>query len=98
VELKAKSTQTPPGTLSGRWSLGEAEIGFRQMSELLPFSAGIDIVDPCRHVQVITVFSGGVHVTARQPGAAKQLVKFLTSPAAAPVIRKKGMQPAGAGL
>ena len=73
---------------------GEAEMGFQQMSELLAMP-GIDIVGPLQpDIQKITVFSVGLHVGAKEPAAAKALVKFLTSPAAAPVIRKKGMEPA----
>ena len=40
------------------------------------------------------VFSAGLHAAAKQPDAARALVRFLTAPAAYPVIRKKGMEPA----
>jgi len=73
---------------------GEAEIAFQQVSELLPVP-GIDFVGPLpADIQQVTVFSAGLHVAAKQPDAARALVKFLTAPAAAPVIRKKGMEPA----
>ena len=63
------------------------------MSELLPIP-GIDLVGPLpADVQEITVISAGVHARAREPDAARALVKFFTAPAAAPVIRKKGMEP-----
>jgi hypothetical protein len=39
------------------------------------------------------VFAGGIHTGATQADAAKALVKVLTSPQAAPVIKKKGMEP-----
>jgi molybdate transport system substrate-binding protein len=92
-ELRPKSTQTPPGTAVGPLvARGEAEIGFQQMSELLPFSAGIDIVGPLpAEIQVITVFSGGVHVAAKEADAARALLDFLASSAA--VLRKHGMEP-----
>jgi len=45
-------------------------------------------------VQQITTFSAGLHARAQEPEAAKALVKFLTAPAAEPIIRKKGMEPA----
>jgi molybdate transport system substrate-binding protein len=92
--LKAKIRQVqgePAGAVVAR---GEAEIGFQQMSELLPVG-GIDLVGPLpADVQQITVFSAGLHVGAKAPNAARALVKFLTAPAAGPVIRKKGMAPA----
>ena len=94
-ELKAKITQTPPGTAVGPLvARGEVEIGFQQLSELLP-TAGIDIVGPLpADLQIITTFSGGVHVAAREPEAAKAWLAFLSAPQAAPVLRKHGMEPA----
>ena len=73
---------------------GEAEIGFQQVSELLPV-AGIDYVGPLpAEIQEITVFAAGIPVNAAQPEAARALVGFLTSAAAAPIIGKSGMEQA----
>jgi molybdate transport system substrate-binding protein len=93
-ELKSKIRQTPPGVPVGDLiARGEAEIGFQQVSELLSIK-GIDFLGPLPpDIQQITVFSAGLHVSANDPGAAKALVKFLTSPAAVPVIRRTGMEP-----
>lgn len=92
VNSKLKKVQgEPAGAAVAR---GEAEIGFQQMSELLPVP-GIDIVGPLSpDVQKITTFSAGFHVAAKESDAAKALVEFLTAPAAAPLIREKGMEPA----
>ena len=94
-QMKPKITQTPPGIPVGPLiARGEVEIGFQQLSELLP-TKGIDIIGPLpADIQVITTFSAGMHVGAKKPEAAKALVRFLTSPAAAPVMRKKGLEPA----
>jgi molybdate transport system substrate-binding protein len=93
-ELKPKITQTPPGVAVGDLvARGEVEIGFQQVSELLSIK-GIDFVGPLPpEAQHITVFSAGLHVRATEPGAAKALVRFLSSPASVPVIRNKGMEP-----
>ena len=93
-EIKPKLKQTQPGNPVGEViARGEAEIGFQQVSELLPI-AGIDYIGPLPpDIQHITVFSGGIHTGAKQPEAAKALVKFITAPAAVPVIKKKGMEP-----
>lgn len=78
------------GTVIAR---GDAEIGFQQMSELLPIS-GIDIVGPLpAAVQRVTVFSGGVTVGAHQPGVAAQLLRFFASPEAAGAIGRSGLRP-----
>jgi molybdate transport system substrate-binding protein len=56
------------GTVVAR---GDAEIGFQQVSELLPIS-GIDYVGPLPdEVQRVTVFSAGIATGAREPEAAK---------------------------
>ena len=92
-ELKPKVKQlqgVPIGEVVAR---GDAEIGFQQVGEILPV-AGIELLGPLpADIQRITVFSAGLHVGAQQPDAATALVKFFTSPAAAPVIREKGMEP-----
>jgi molybdate transport system substrate-binding protein len=73
---------------------GDAEIGFQQLSELLPI-AGIDIVGPIPpEAQKITTFSGGVAVNSKEPEIAKQFLHFLASPEAAAAIKKSGMQSA----
>ena len=94
-ELKPKSTQTPPGTAVGPLvARGEAEIGFQQMSELLP-TAGIDIVGPLpADIQVITVFSGGVHVAAKEGDGARAWLAYITSPQSAAVLRRHGLESA----
>jgi molybdate transport system substrate-binding protein len=94
AQVKGKLKQVQGEPAGGAVARGEAEIGFQQMSELLPVP-GIDIVGPLPpDIQQITAFSAGLHVAAREADAAKALVRFLTAPAAAPVIRKKGMEPA----
>ena len=94
--LRSKVIQVqgePAGAVVAR---GEAQIGFQQMSELLPVS-GIDIVGPLpAEVQEITLFSAAVHAAAKAPDAARALLRFFTAPAAAPVITKSGMQPISA--
>jgi len=72
---------------------GEAEIGFQQISELLPV-VGIDFVGPLPpEVQRVTVFSAGVAVGARNPDAARALIRALASPEAAPAVRRSGLEP-----
>lgn len=78
------------GTVVAR---GDAEIGFQQVSELLSIP-GVDYVGPLPpEVQRVTFFSAGIATGARQPEVARELVRYFTSPAAAPVIRKFGLEP-----
>jgi len=93
-EIKPKLKQTPPGVPVGTIiASGEAEIGFQQVSELIHV-AGISYIGPLpADIQHITVFSGGIHTGAKQAEQAKALVKFITAPAAVPVIKKHGLEP-----
>jgi molybdate transport system substrate-binding protein len=93
-QIKSRITQVPGGMAVGEVvARGEAEIGFQQVSELLPIK-GIEFLGPLpADVQEMTVFSAALHTAAGTPDAAKALVKFLTAPEAAPAIKKAGMQP-----
>jgi molybdate transport system substrate-binding protein len=72
---------------------GDAEIGFQQVSELLPFKE-LDFVGPLPdEVQQTIFFSAGLATGAREPEAARHLIQFLASPAAAPIVRSTGMDP-----
>jgi len=80
----------PVGAVVAR---GDAELGFQQISELLPVS-GIDYVGPLPPgAQRVTVFATGLAVGAKEPDAARALIKFLASPAVAPAISKTGLEP-----
>ena len=72
---------------------GEAEIGFQQLSELLPVP-GIDHITPLPlEVQKVSVFSAGVSLSTRDANAAHTLVRFLASPEAARAITNSGLEP-----
>ena len=72
---------------------GDAEIGFQQVSELLPFKE-LDFVGPLPdEVQQTIFFSAGLAIGAREPEAARHLIRFLASPAAAGIVRSTGLDP-----
>jgi molybdate transport system substrate-binding protein len=85
-----KIPATPVGEIVAR---GEAELGFQQISEMLPVP-GIDIVGQLPpELQKITVFAAGIATGSKEPAAGKALIKFLASPAASAAIVKSGMEP-----
>jgi len=94
-ELKPKIRQSPPGVPVGEMlARGEAEIGFQQVSELLPVR-GIEYLGPLpSDIQHFSIFSAGRHVGSKEPEAAQALIDFIEAPSAAPIIRKSGMEPA----
>jgi molybdate transport system substrate-binding protein len=91
--IRSKCIRIDTGMVGTVIARGDAEIGFQQMSELLPI-AGIDIVGPIPpEGQKITEYSGGVVVNSKQQTIAQQFLRFLASPEAAATIKKSGMQP-----
>jgi molybdate transport system substrate-binding protein len=93
-EIKPKVAAVKPSEPVGEVvARGDAEIGFHQVSELLPVK-GIQFVGPLpAELQNVTVYSGGIHSETKEPAAATALVQFLTAPAAIPVLRKHGLEP-----
>jgi molybdate transport system substrate-binding protein len=71
---------------------GDAEIGFQQMSELLPI-AGIDVVGPLpSEAQRVTIFAAGVATHSTHPDAARAYIRFLASPDASPAVARTGLE------
>ena len=78
------------GTVVAR---GDAELGFQQVSELLPIEGLEFLGEIPAEVQQTVFFSAGITKDAQNPEAARDLIRFLTSAEAAPIIRKTGMNP-----
>jgi molybdate transport system substrate-binding protein len=94
-ELKSK-TKLLPSTNPAALAVanGEAEIGMTQISEILPY-AGAELVGPLpAEIQLYTVFSAGTGAAAKESEPVRAFIRFLTSPAAAPVFKAKGLEPA----
>jgi len=72
---------------------GEADLGFAQVSEFLGVSGLVDLGSLPAAIQNYTIYAIGLHAAAPAADAAKALVKHLTAPAAAPAIKKMGMEP-----
>jgi molybdate transport system substrate-binding protein len=55
---------------------------------------GIQFLGPLpAELQNITEYTGGVHTGTKEAAAAGELVKFLTTPAVAPTLKKHGLEP-----
>jgi molybdate transport system substrate-binding protein len=88
---KSKRTTGQVGLAVAR---GDAEMGFQQISELLPVP-GIDIVGPLPPgAQRIILFSAGIATGSKNRDGARKLIEFFSSPNAAPTIKKSGLEPA----
>jgi molybdate transport system substrate-binding protein len=93
VKPKAKLKQG--GYVADLIVSGEAELGIHQISEILPVK-GITLVGPLpAEIQNYTVYAAGLGADAKAADAAKALLKTLSGPAAAEVLKSRGMEPAG---
>ncbi len=94
-QIKARLITAPPGVPVGSLvAKGEVELGFQQLSELLPL-AGITVVGPLPPaIQIMTTFSGGVCATSQQPDAVRAMLDAMNEPETETVKRRHGMEPA----
>lgn len=72
---------------------GDAELGFQQVSELLPIP-GVDFIGELPpEAQKIVLFSAGITSNTQNLDASKDLIAFLASKKAVPTIQKTGLKP-----
>lgn len=95
VAGKSRKVRGPPSgePVAAAVARGEAEIGFQQVSELIHV-LGVTFAGALpAELQPGFSFAGAVTPAARQPDAAVALLRFLSSPEAAPVMLKMGLAP-----
>jgi molybdate transport system substrate-binding protein len=93
-EMTAKTKLISGMTAADAVAAGDAELGFGQISEIVSVN-GVELAGPLpADIQVYTTFSGAVSATSKDASAADSLMKALTAPAAVPIIKAKGMEPA----
>jgi molybdate transport system substrate-binding protein len=94
VMAKAKLTVGGPAGLVGAiLERGEAEIGVQQIPELVAFD-GVDLVGPLpEDLQSPTAYVAGISANASRAEAAKAVMAFLATPAAAAIVTARGMEP-----
>ena len=92
--IKARAVLVPGGLVAERLVNGQADIAIHQISEILAVP-GATLVGPIpAEIQNYTVYAGGVSATAAAPAAARALLDLLAGPAAAAVLKSKGMEAA----
>jgi ABC-type molybdate transport system substrate-binding protein len=89
--MREKTTELSGVTAAEAVASGRAELGFTQVSEILPHP-GVELAGPLpSELQVYTTFQAVIGSSAREPKAARQWIEILTAPAAAAVIQEKGL-------
>ena len=92
-EIAGKSRMIPATPVGEIVAKGEAELGFQQLSELMPVP-GIELVGPLPDgVQKVTMYAAGISVDSKEPAASAAFIRFLTSPGAAPTVKSFGLDP-----
>jgi molybdate transport system substrate-binding protein len=91
-QIRPKAKLKQGGHVADLVVSGEAEIGVHQISEIVPVK-GVILVGPLpAEVQNFTTYSAALGTAARDATAAKALVDHLAGPAAAPVLKARGME------
>jgi molybdate transport system substrate-binding protein len=92
-QLAGRSRQIPGEPVGLVVARGDAEIGFQQMSELLPI-AGITVVGAIPdELQQITAFSAGIVATGHAQEGGRALIRYLASPSACGAIERTALDP-----
>ena len=96
-QIRGRIVEAPPGVPVGSLvARGEVELGFQQLSELMPLD-GIDVIGPLPpDVQITTTFSAGLATAATQSAAARRFVTFLAADESAALKRRHGLEPSPA--
>ena len=92
ADIKPKAKLKRGGYVADLIVSGEAELGLHQISEILPVK-GVKLVGPLpAEIQNYTTYAAAVGADAKQPDAARALIKLLTGSAAEGVLKARGME------
>jgi molybdate transport system substrate-binding protein len=80
-QVKSKAKMVPKIPVASVVSSGDYEVGFQQVSELLPVKGAAFVGRIPESVQSVTRFAAGIPVGAQHPQEAKALLDYLASPA-----------------
>jgi molybdate transport system substrate-binding protein len=93
-QIKPKTKLKQGGHVADLIASGEAELGIHQISEIVPVK-GVTLVGPLpKEIQSTTTYAAGLSASAKDKEAADELIKYLSGPDAAAVLKSKGMDKA----
>jgi molybdate transport system substrate-binding protein len=92
-QLKTKTTLTENGPVTDYVARGDIEIGIQQ-TNIMVGVPGTDYVGPVPgYLNKPCPTSAALPTTAKQPAAAREFIRFMVSPEAAPLLRKTHAEP-----
>jgi molybdate transport system substrate-binding protein len=95
-QVKPKAKMVPRIPVASVVANGEYEIGFQQVSELLPVQGATFVGKIPESLQSVTRFAAGVPVGAQHPKEAKALLDYLASPEVQADVKSTGLDSAPA--
>ncbi|SAL16862.1 extracellular solute-binding protein [Caballeronia turbans] len=90
-QVKAKAKMIPKIPVASVVATGDYEVGFQQVSELLPVKGAAYVGKIPESMQSVTRFAAGIPVGAQHPKEAKALLDYLASPAVQPEVISTGL-------
>ncbi len=90
-QIRPKAKLKKGGHVADLIVSGEAELGLHQISEIVPVK-GVVLVGPLpKEIQNTTTYAAGLSAAVKNKDAAEALIKYLSGPEAAAVLKSKGM-------
>jgi len=90
-QLKPKAKMIPKIPVGSVVATGDYQLGFQQVSELLPVPGVTYVGKIPESVQSVTRFAAGIPVGAQHPQEAKALLAYLAAPAAQTDVQATGL-------
>ncbi len=90
-QVKAKAKMVPRIPVASVVANGDYEIGFQQVSELLPVKGATFVGKIPESLQSVTRFAAGIPVGAQHPKEAKALLDYLASPDVQSEVKSTGL-------
>jgi molybdate transport system substrate-binding protein len=93
-QIRPKAKLKKGGHVADLIVSGEAELGLHQISEIVAVKGAVLVGPLPKEIQNTTTYAAGLSASATDKVAAAALIKALAGPAAAAVLKSKGMEPA----
>jgi molybdate transport system substrate-binding protein len=90
-QVKFKAKMIPRIPVASVVATGDYEVGFQQVSELLPVRGATFVGKIPEPVQSVTRYAAGIPVGAQHPKEAKTLLDYLASPEVQPEVTSTGL-------
>jgi molybdate transport system substrate-binding protein len=92
-QARPKAKMVPKIPVASVVADGQYEIGFQQVSELLPVKGAQFVGRIPESVQSVTRYAAGIPAGAKHPEEARALLRFLASPKAQETVKATGLDP-----